>query len=83
MTRQFLNKNPVHLEEILKEKQNFPWDSIDFNKDLKQKAFIDKIIEKKEFKDIIFSDNEHTLPDAFKTNLEIESKKQIARTKIN
>ena len=54
MTRQYLKKNPVKLEEILNERQNFPWEWIDFNKDLNQKAFIDKIIEKKGFKDIGF-----------------------------
>lgn len=77
MKRQTITKKPVPLEETLKEKQNFPWEEIDFEQDTNQKAFVDKILEKNQLNTM-----ELELPQAYHTTLEKESHKQMMMIKI-
>lgn len=86
MGRQIIKKKKIPLEKVLKEKQNFPWDEIDFHTDFNKNAFFDKMVERHELKEMEFPKMKGAqvgrgkkslkLPEPYKTTLEIETRKQ-------
>lgn len=63
--------------EVLKETENFEWEEIDIVNDVNQKAFVDKIVQKTQLKNMDLE-----LPKPYTISREEESKKKMMAIKI-